>query len=73
MILNRPAAFLALILCLPGLVSGDSRDALTAADFFERPELPKQAHAELVEQRGADFKCEPLLGDRAPALDYRLK
>jgi aminobenzoyl-glutamate utilization protein B len=47
--------------------------ALTAADFFENPELAKQARAELVKQRGDDFKYTPLLGDRAPALDYRLK
>jgi len=47
--------------------------ALTAADFFENPELATQARAELIEQRGADFKYTPLLGDRSPALDYRLK
>lgn len=47
--------------------------ALTAADFFENPELAKQAQAELIEERGADFIYAPLLGDRAPALDYRLK
>ena len=47
--------------------------ALTAADFFENPELAKQARAELIEQRGDDFNYAPLLGDRAPALDYRLK
>lgn len=47
--------------------------ALTAADFFENPQLADEAHAELIEQRGADFKYTPLLGDRAPALDYRLK
>lgn len=47
--------------------------ALTAADFFENPELVKQARAELIKQRGDDFQYIPLLGDRAPALDYRLK
>lgn len=47
--------------------------ALTAADFFKNPELAKQARAELIEQRGDDFNYAPLLGDRAPALDYRLK
>jgi aminobenzoyl-glutamate utilization protein B len=47
--------------------------ALTAADFFENPELAKQARAELIKQRGPDFNYAPLLGDRAPALDYRLK
>lgn len=47
--------------------------ALTAADFYENPELAAEAHAELVEQRGAGFEYTPLLGDRAPALDYRIK
>jgi aminobenzoyl-glutamate utilization protein B len=47
--------------------------ALTAADFFENPALAAQAHAEFIEQRGKDFIYNPLLGDRAPALDYRLK
>lgn len=47
--------------------------ALTAADFFEDPALLEQAQAELEQQRGADFHYAPLLGDRAPALDYRLK
>jgi len=47
--------------------------ALTAADFFENPALAEQAHAEFIEQRGKDFIYNPLLGDRAPALDYRLK
>ncbi|MGA9573586.1 MAG: amidohydrolase [Lysobacterales bacterium] len=47
--------------------------ALTAADFFENPELVAKARAELLEQRGEDFKYAPLLGDRAPALDYRLE
>ncbi len=47
--------------------------ALTAADIFENPGLAVEARAEFLEQRGADFKYAPLLGDRAPALDYRLK
>ena len=37
------------------------------------PELANQARAELTEERGADFNYTPLLGDRAPAPDYRLK
>jgi aminobenzoyl-glutamate utilization protein B len=46
--------------------------ALTAADIFEEPELATKARKELKDKRGTDFKYEPLLGDRAPALDYRL-
>ena len=58
---------------IKGLQLAAKTMALTAADFFENPELAEQAHAELIEQRGADFKYTPLLGNRTPALDYRLK
>lgn len=47
--------------------------ALTAVDLYENLELLEQARNELYEQRGEDFRYTPLLGDRAPALDYRLK
>lgn len=58
---------------IKGLQLAAKTMALTAADFFEKPALAEQAHAELIEQRGAGFKYTPLLGDRKPALDYRLK
>jgi aminobenzoyl-glutamate utilization protein B len=45
--------------------------ALTAMDLYENAELVKKAKAELQKRRGNDFKYEPLLGDRAPPLDYR--
>ncbi|MGF1560022.1 MAG: amidohydrolase [Flavobacteriaceae bacterium] len=44
---------------------------LTAIDLFKDKDLIAKAKAELIERRGADFKYIPLLGDRAPALDYR--
>ncbi|MFH6604917.1 amidohydrolase [Maribacter algicola] len=44
---------------------------LTAIDLFKNPELVSKAKAEFIEARGADFEYIPLLGDRAPALDYR--
>lgn len=44
---------------------------LTAIDLFKNKDLISKAKAEFVERRGADFKYIPLLGDRAPALDYR--
>ena len=47
--------------------------ALTAADFYENPQLLQQARAALEEQRGADFIYTPLIGDREPPLDYRRK
>lgn len=58
---------------IKGLQLAAKTMALTAADFFENPELAGQARAELIRQRGEDFNYDPLLGDRAPALDYRLK
>ncbi|MBT8284554.1 MAG: peptidase dimerization domain-containing protein, partial [Flavobacteriaceae bacterium] len=45
--------------------------SLTAIDLFEDPDLVKKAEEEFVKSRGANFKYIPLLGDRAPALDYR--
>jgi aminobenzoyl-glutamate utilization protein B len=45
--------------------------ALTAIDLFESPDVIEAAWAELRERRGADFEYVALLGDRAPALDYR--
>ena len=45
--------------------------ALTAINLFQDQELIKKAKVEFLERRGADFKYIPLLGDRAPALDYR--
>jgi aminobenzoyl-glutamate utilization protein B len=47
--------------------------ALTAADFFEDPQLVKQARKAFDEQRGEGFIYTPLIGDREPPLDYRLK
>ncbi len=44
---------------------------LTAIELFQNNDLVSKAKAEFLERRGADFKYIPLLGDRAPALDYR--
>jgi aminobenzoyl-glutamate utilization protein B len=43
----------------------------TAIDLFNDKKLVAAAKAEFLEQRGPDFKYIPLLGNRAPALDYR--
>lgn len=45
--------------------------ALTAADLFKAPDTIAAAKAELDKRRGPDFVYRPLLGDMAPALDYR--
>lgn len=44
---------------------------LTAIDILKNKEIVQKAQQELIERRGKDFKYIPLLGDRAPALDYR--
>jgi aminobenzoyl-glutamate utilization protein B len=44
---------------------------LTAIDLFQNPKLIEAAKQELAERRGPNFNYIPLLGDRAPALDYR--
>ncbi len=44
---------------------------LTAIDLLKDPKLIEKAKAEFEQRRGADFTYTPLLGDRAPALDYR--
>jgi len=44
---------------------------LTAIDLFKDEDLVAKAKTEFIEKRGADFEYIPLLGDRAPALDYR--
>ena len=45
--------------------------ALTAINLFQDHDLIKKAKMEFLDRRGADFKYIPLLGDRAPALNYR--
>src|SRR5688572_3387113 len=45
--------------------------ALAGRDLFTSPDILAKARAEFEERRGADFQYRALLGDRAPALDYR--
>lgn len=45
--------------------------ALMGRELFTRPELIEKARAEFLERRGPDFRYRAMLGDRAPALDYR--
>lgn len=43
----------------------------TIAELFSSPELVAQAKEELRRRRGGDFTYRAMLGDRAPALNYR--
>lgn len=45
--------------------------AFMGRDLFTRPDLVSRAGAEFEKKRGPDFRYRALLGDRAPALDYR--
>ena len=45
--------------------------ALTAMELYRDPKQVAAARREFEQRRGADFKYVPILGDRAPALDYR--
>ena len=46
--------------------------AATAQQLYQEPQLVAKAKAEFHKRRGANFEYRPLLGDRAPPLDYRL-
>lgn len=45
--------------------------ALTTAELFQSPETIDAAKAEFERRRGPNFQYRALLGDRAPALNYR--
>ena len=46
--------------------------AMTAIDLFTHPELVEAAQAEHAGRLPDNWRYEPLVGDRAPPLDYRL-
>lgn len=56
-----------------GMMVAAKTIALTAYDLFNDPAAVASAQAELKQRRGKDFRYEAMLGDRAPALDYRKK
>ncbi|MDR1716402.1 MAG: amidohydrolase [Prevotella sp.] len=47
--------------------------SLSAIELYTNPRLVKEIRDEFDTRRGAGFKYVPLLGDRKPALDYRVK
>jgi aminobenzoyl-glutamate utilization protein B len=56
-----------------GLINAAKVFALTAIELYTNPKLISDAKTEFEARRGKDFQYAPLLGDRAPALDYRVK
>jgi aminobenzoyl-glutamate utilization protein B len=53
-----------------GMIVASKTMAMTVIDIFKNPSIVDEAKAELEKRRGANFKYEPMIGDRAPALDY---
>lgn len=47
--------------------------ALSAIDLYKNAKLVEEIKAEFNERRGPNFQYESLLGNRQPALDYRVK
>jgi len=56
---------------IKGMVVAAKTLALTAVDLFTQPPLLSSARAEFDGRIPSGFVYKPLLGDRAPALDYR--
>ena len=54
-----------------GMIVAAKTLALTAVEIFTNPDIVDDAAAEQAERAGPDFVYRPLLGDRAPPLDYR--
>lgn len=46
---------------------------LTAYDLYKNPAVLKDIKADFERRRGKDFVFKPLMGDRKPPLDYRIK
>ena len=55
-----------------GLLNASRVFALTAVDLFTDAKLLQTVKDEFKQVVGSDFKYVPLLGDRKPALDYRV-
>ena len=55
-----------------GLLNASRVFALTAVDLFTDAKLLQAVKDEFKQVVGSDFKYVPLLGDREPALDYRV-
>lgn len=58
-------------IALKGMAVASKTLALSMTELFTRPEAVVAAREEFEQRRGENFKYEPLIGDRAPPLDYR--
>ena len=55
---------------IKGMTVAAKTMAMTAIDLFGNPAIIEKAKLELYKRRGTQFIYEPMIGDRAPALDY---
>lgn len=56
-----------------GMLLAAKSMGLTAVTLFEDPTIIEAAKEEWLQRRGEDFDYQPLLGDRAPPLNYRVR
>ena len=56
-----------------GMMVAAKTIAFSAMDLFSNPAVLEDVLEEFKERRGFDFRYAPLLGDRDPPLDYRVK
>lgn len=56
---------------LKGMMIAAKAMAFTGYDLFKSSNTVKEAQSEFESRRGSEFVYSPLLGNRAPALDYR--
>jgi len=56
---------------IKGMMVAAKTIALTGIEILQDQPTLNQAKSELQKRTGADFKYEPLIGDRKPPLDYR--
>jgi aminobenzoyl-glutamate utilization protein B len=56
-----------------GMLLAAKTMALTAYDFYTKPALVKEATEGFQNSRGKDFEYKPLLGNREPPLNYKIR
>jgi len=56
-----------------GMILAAKTMAMTACDFYTKPNLVNHAKKEFEAKRGQDFVYKALVGDRKPPLDYKKK
>lgn len=67
----QAAAAAGMSIGVKGMHNASKALVLTAARLYLDPALVAAARREFVEARGADFVYRPMIGERAPPLDYR--